>query len=101
MTEKWADFAISAVEYSNNPKHIVRVAMRLDQGETLGNAAEMTRTAVINWIAAGYSVATVYRKDGKWFRGADVQIVVRDGTRYIRTDADRIKADNLGSLPGL
>jgi len=99
VSDKWADFLISAVEYTESPHHISRVAMRLDRGDKVGSPAEMSRSAVMAWIDAGYSVTTIYAKDKKWNKGADVRIVTREGKRYIRTDADNTTEDNLGNLP--
>ena len=98
---KWADFVISAVDYSTAPKHIDRVRMHLDHGDTIGNGAEMRRSAVLSWIASGYSVATIVLNDGKWNKGADVQVVHVNNKGYLRTSPDKNEQDNLGSLPRL
>jgi len=37
--------------------------------------------------------------EGKYVRGEDVRVVEIDGAKYIRTDANKAKADNLGTLP--
>lgn len=101
MADKWADFLISAVEYSEAPRHIARVAMHLDRGDKVGAKVEMSRPVVMAWLRAGYTVATIYMgTDKKWQKGADVAIVTRDGKPYIRTDADSKAQDNLGNLPG-
>ncbi|MGH9046281.1 MAG: DUF3892 domain-containing protein [Acidimicrobiales bacterium] len=99
MADKWADLLISKVEYSAEPRHIVRVALRLDRGTKVGPPVKVSRAEVMKWISAGYSVFTIYRADDGWQRGAEVQIVTIGGTRYISTEADRIAADNLGNLP--
>ena len=39
---------------------------------------------------------TKYYGYGRWIAGEDVRVV---DNRYLRTDANNIKADNLGSLP--
>jgi hypothetical protein len=102
MADKWADVLISAVEYSDRPRHIVRVAVHLDRGDSVGPKAELSRAAVISWIGAGYTFATITKgTDKKWQRGADVSIATRDRTKYIRTDADNRAEDNLGKLPEL
>lgn len=101
MAEKWADFLISAVEYSGAPRHISRVALHLDRGDRVGPKVEMTRPVVMAWLRAGYTVATIYSgTDKNWHKGADVAIVTRDGKPYIRSDADNKAQDNLGELPG-
>jgi hypothetical protein len=101
VADQWAEFLISAVEYSDAPRHIARVAMRLDRGDKVGPKVEMSRPVVMAWLRAGYTVATIYKgSDNKWQKGADVAIVTRDGKPYIRTDADNKAQDNLGELPG-
>lgn len=99
MVDKWADLLISKVDYSAEPRHIVRVALRLDRGAKVGPAVIASRVEVMKWISAGYSVVTIYWKDDGWQRGAEVQIVTIGGTLYIRTEADRKAVDNLGNLP--
>ena len=70
MAEKWADFLISAVEHSESPRHIARVALRLDRGEKVGPAAEMSRPVVMAWLRARYSIATIYQGTDKiWQKG--------------------------------
>jgi len=55
---------------------------------------------VISKIKQGKKYMTIFRtKDGKWKRGEEVHILTIDGEEFIRTDANKIKADNLGNLP--
>lgn len=96
---KWADLCITAVRYDPRHQHIDRVRARPDLGEQLGTQEEFTRAQVVEAIANGLNVITAYSKDGKWQRGAPVEVVVIDGVKYLRTDANRVKADNLGELP--
>ncbi len=96
---KWADYVITAVRYSTDPKHIESVQARADNGESLGSPGTRTRTQVIGDIGAGTTFVTAYQKDEKWTKGEDVRVVIVDGTKYIRTDANSKAADNLGSLP--
>ena len=37
--------------------------------------------------------------DSRWIKGASVGTVTIEGEKYIRTDADRTKKDNLDRLP--
>ena len=98
--EKWADYLISAVRY--NPEHtrIIKVREHEDLGDKVGQATEVTRQEVISKIKQGKKYMTIFRtKDGKWKRGEEVHILTIDGEEFIRTDANKIKADNLGNLP--
>lgn len=42
------------------------------------------------------TVKTKYYRYGNWYMGEDVRVV---DNSYLRTDANNIKADNLGNLP--
>lgn len=101
MVDKWADFLISAVEYTEAPRHINRVEIRLDRGDKVGPPVKVSRPGVLAWIDGGYSVATIAltKTTNTWGKGAEVKVVTRQGKRYIRTDADNKTEDNLGNLP--
>jgi len=100
MTDKWADYLISAVRYNAAETHIEKVQVRLDNGDSVGPPSEWTRSEVITRLEAGYSFVTiVLGSNDKWLKGATVRIVVIHGEKFIRTDADRTKEDNLGNLP--
>jgi Protein of unknown function (DUF3892) len=99
MADKWADFLISRVKYSGSPRHIVGVEMRLDKGTTVGNPVQMSRAVVLAWLGAGYSVCTIRVGKEGWVKGALVKLDTIGGVAYIRTIADKSKADNLGELP--
>lgn len=99
---KWADLCITAVRYSSEHTHIDRVRARPDLGEELGPEAEYTRSQIVSFIEGGKTVITVYRdppNTGNWKKGAKVEVVVIEGTKYLRTDNNRVKKDNLGNLP--
>ena len=100
MADKWADYLISAVRYNAAETHIEKVRVHVDKGDKIGSASDWARSEVITRLEAGYSFVTiVLGSNDKWQLGATVQIVVIHGEKFIRTDADRTKEDNLGSLP--
>lgn len=99
---KWADFLISAVRYdtSSTSQHISHLRVHSDEGDSIKTATTWTKNQVVISINNGQSFKTMYKKlDGKWYMGEDVRVIVIDGEYYLRTDANRIKADNLGELP--
>lgn len=56
-----------------------------------------TKREMINFINANpNSAKTKYYRYGSWHVGEDVRVV---DNAYLRTDANNIKADNLGELP--
>lgn len=100
MADKWADYLISAVRYNDAETHIEKVRVRLDNGDSVGPASEWARSEVIARLEAGHSFVTIVKgSDGNWHKGATVRIVVIHGEKFIRTDADQTKEDNLGNLP--
>lgn len=96
---KWADYCISAVKYSDDQTHIEKVRVHEDKGDKLGGGIIWSRTQVITKIENSYSFVTVYKDNGKWKKGETVHIVEVDDEKYIRTDKNKTKNDNLGSLP--
>jgi len=99
---KWADYLISAVRYdtSLNGRRISQLRVHSDEGESVGTATTWTKKEVVVSINSGQSFKTIYEKsDGKWYVGEDVRVIIIDSEYFLRTDANRIKADNLGELP--
>ena len=101
MADKWADYVLTAVRYNAAQTHIDAVQARPDNGSKLGAPSEMTRNEVLAMLDRGYSFMTAYLRKGKWQRGATVHKVEIDREPWIRSDPDRIEADNLGELPRL
>ena len=102
MAAKWADFLISAVEYNSEETHIVRVRTHADNGDTVGQAVDVSRMDVVVRLAASKTFCTIVEgSDGKWQCGAPVRVVTINNQQYIRTDADGTARDNLGNLPRL
>lgn len=100
MVDKWADYLISAVRSNAAGTHIDAVKLHEDKGDRVGSAVEKTRQQIVTLLEGNTTISTIFKgPDDKWRRGADVRIVTIEGTNYIRTDADKIKADNLGNLP--
>jgi hypothetical protein len=100
MADKWADYLISKVEYNAKETHITRVLSHPDNGDTVGDGVEITRSTVVSRLNSGSTFATIYwGTDSKWKRGANVRTITIDDEKFIRTDADNMKKDNLGALP--
>jgi hypothetical protein len=98
--DKSADYLISAVRYNQDGTHIDKVRCHADLGDKVGAAEEISRLTVVSRIDSESTFTTITKgPNGKYRRGADVRPVTIDGKRYIRTDPDRTKKDNLGELP--
>jgi len=96
---KWADYAITHVNYDNNHTRIMIIKRRIDLGEKLGKSDIKTRTEIVNSIKSGSSYVTANNKNNKWQKGDDVIAYQIDGEYFIRTDGNKVKEDNLGELP--
>jgi hypothetical protein len=102
--DKWADYLISEVHYKENEKykHIEKVKVHVDNGESVGEANIWTRSDVISYINTGYIFYTIFKnKDNgdKWDRGAKIEKILVNDTYYLRTDANKRPEDNLDNLP--
>lgn len=96
---KWADRLIHSVRFNTAHTHIDRVRYRLDDGDSVGTQDfEATRQQVITDLRSGITYLTVTPGDNGWKPGAKVGIVAVDGTDFIKTKADKSKADNLDNL---
>lgn len=99
-TKKWADYLVSAVRYNTQRERIEKVKVHEDKGESIGNAKEWARKEVVAAITENSTFCTILRSnDNKWRRGEDIHVVVVGGEKFIRTDANAEKQDNLGELP--
>ena len=80
-------------EYGN--EYIAR--MKWTNDLTTQATYECTKSDMIDFINKNPNCTkTKYYGYGRWPAGEDVRVV---DNRYLRTDANNIKADNLGSLP--
>ena len=103
MVDKWADFLISAVRYDEKHTHIVKVRTHKDLGEKVEkDFSEELRSTVVSNLKKGKTYMTSLKnKEGKWNKGAHVEIIKINGEEYIRTDGNQTESDNLGELPEL
>ncbi len=90
---------ISGVQYNNEHTRIIQVKQHVDTGNGVGNPITVGRLAVVSNLKSGTTYVTI-RKDGNsWKKGDNVIAYLLDGEYFIRTDGNKIKADNLGELP--
>jgi hypothetical protein len=97
---KWADYGVFRVKYDNDHTKIVEVEVRPDLGTSFGDARKMRRQDVVSAIdEQKKAFVTVYLKDNQNKKGEDVRTVSVGNEKYLRTDNNSTRADNLGSLP--
>ena len=71
MTDKWADYLISAVRYNTAGTHIDKVQVREDQGEKVGSAEQRGATKVVSSLEADNTFVTIVKATtDKWHFGA-------------------------------
>lgn len=98
--EKWADYCITGVKYHPRRSAINEVLVWDDTGLSLSNARKVSRQAVVDALGRGATCVTAFvGADGKYYRGQDVRVLNTVYGQFIRTDRDRILADNLNKLP--
>lgn len=94
-----AEFWISHKRMSDDGTRIIKVkAMKLI--DVLTVAKEIPRETVVKSIEQSNNWRTCKRTSSKrWEPKADVHVLEVDGEKFIRTDKNRVKSDNLGELP--
>lgn len=102
MSAEWADYVITEVHYGENPRHIIEVKVfRHDAQENkLYDKEIMSREDVIAEITSDMTFVTAIKgSNGKYSKGSNVETILVNRTRYLRTDQNNIPEDNLGNLP--
>ncbi|NLI90727.1 MAG: DUF3892 domain-containing protein [Peptococcaceae bacterium] len=98
-----ADYYICAVHYenANNERYISKVKITFNLTTEINTAYEKTKFEVVSDIESlKKKVKTKYKSNNTWHEGEDVRVVNGDsGYKYLRTDSNNIKKDNLGNLP--
>jgi hypothetical protein len=96
---KWADYGICRVKYNHGHTAIVELEVRADSGTSIGEPQRFARQSIVDAIERGTTFVTIYARDAQWTRGEDVRVVLIVTEKYLRTDRNALRADNLGSLP--
>lgn len=88
MPNKWANYAVVAVDYDVRKNHIQCCEVRRDLGNSFGSPEYWERSRVVDSVENGvtFVTSTKHPIKKKWQRGADVSIIVVSGTEYLRTD---------------
>jgi len=94
------NYVLTGIRLSWDRRHIEHLEVRWDYGHTISAVSAIwPRSAVISYIENGYRFTTFYlTSGGVWARGAEVHVVNVHGQKYLRTDGNRIAADNLENL---
>lgn len=99
MSEKWADYLISAVKYNTDHDHIIKVRAHRDLGENVESKyTEEARSSVVSNLKNGKTYCTITKKE-KWVLGEQVKIIKINEKEFIKTYSNNKEEDNLGELP--
>lgn len=96
------DYVITKVSYDNDHSRITHVKRAEYDNSTnkFGTRTEISRQSVVESIESGYDYYTVPPDgDGGYTWGDSVGVISIDGEKFIRTDGNKVKEDNLGGLP--
>ncbi|AZZ60438.1 DUF3892 domain-containing protein [Oenococcus sp. UCMA 16435] len=102
---KWADYLIYAVHYADEPyrKHIAEVRTHKDLDDKIGRETyPFSKDDVIRYIESTdhrRTFCTIYKdNNGQWDQGKRVIVETVGSEKYIKTERNGIRADNLGEL---
>ncbi len=100
--EKWADYCIVAVNYSEK-KLIQKVQLLRDEGDRVEDIQPWNRAELIDAMLKGTTFTTVkyFDSESVWRRQKEVSLVELKGKYFLRVDDESIEADTLGDLPDL
>ena len=98
---KWAHWGISAAtKLSTGAIDQVFVREMSENNKPRPGGDWQEKTVVALGITFENSYVTILKNPMGWVKGADVHAhIVSEDEVYLRTDANRTKADNLGNLP--
>lgn len=99
---KWADYLISAVRYSDQQRrYITYVKVHEDHTAKIGKGFTWNRNEIIEALLAGKSLMTIYRKEtGDWIKGLGVNLIKKNGAVFI-TDTEESNTDHLSGVQKL
>lgn len=100
MTQRWADYLVTAVKYDDNRK-IHSVRQHKDNGGQLDGGDVVDRNTLASNIKRGLSYATVFNSKSKWKLGSTINCFKVGPDVAIRTDLNKVKYDFLSMLPEL
>jgi len=94
-----ADFVITDIKNNDNNVLIFAKLCTLN-GDVLGQKKEYSKQQIISFIEKGSLIKTAYEKPSKnWTIGSIVYVIEIHGSKYLRTDKNKISEDNLDNLP--
>jgi len=100
MTNKWADFVVSAIKKGSGLANITHVQIHEDFGTEFGKPKIIDKKTLASHIKKGKKYLTIYKKnETDWEPGDLIFAYVLNGETHVRTDGNKVQGDNLGTLP--
>ena len=97
---KWADYLISAVAYDSE-RQIISLKRHRDTGDSIDSGEIIDKATVASDIDKGMSYMTIFSTLSNWKLGEKIRSSRVDNQYCLRIDDNKVKHDNLGSLPEL
>ncbi len=91
---KWADYLISQASYDSN-HHLSKIRHHKDSGVVIDDGQIITRDALIENLKNGIEYVTIFSSNSTWKLGDKVFLVKAGNEFFIRTDSNKVEADNL------
>lgn len=94
-------YGISMIHRDTNYNYISKVKQhRISNNDVDEMGTFVDRRTVVSNLQGRIPYVTIIPNGyQEWRKGADVHLIEASGYYYIRTDANRVASDNLGSLP--
>ncbi len=94
------EYGIYEVHYDKEHAKIEEVHAYIITDNSTDGGHTYSRDEVISKIENNNKVITLIQKDnGNWKRGAEVIVFKIDNEKYVKTESNTTKKDNLGELP--
>lgn len=97
-----ADYGIYEVHYDDDHSNIEQVHAKLIQDNKASGEYALSKDEVVSKIEDNTKIITLIKgKNGSsnWFIGAEVSVIEIDNKKFIKTEPNNKKEDNLGELP--
>jgi len=99
-----AEYGINEVCYNDDHSkiqevHALEITKKDDGKKYTGNKHTFSKESIILKIESNDKVTTLIKNNDKWDMGSEVKVYTVDKEKFIKTESNSKKADNLGELP--
>ena len=90
---------IYAVNYATGKKHIAKVKAQVTETAEVPPIKIYTKNDILKLNDSGFRIVTTIKRGTKYGFGADVDVYLLKGVRFLKTEPNDREEDNLGELP--